>query len=74
MSKSFQLINNYFLFFLFFWVAASGNLGNLGIIYNVNESFCNIIGMSKENLIGRNCNCFMPKIFSEIHDCDSLVY
>jgi ABC-type transport system involved in cytochrome c biogenesis permease subunit len=49
-------------------LTVSGNLGNLGIIKNVNNEITRILGYSKTELLGQNIIYIMPRFLSEIHD------
>jgi len=50
------------------FIIINGNYKNMGIITDLGPSIPEMFGYSKAELINRNVNVLMPKIFAEVHD------
>jgi len=49
-------------------ICISGQLNKLGMITNFNNSFCNLFGYQRKELIGENISYLMPEIYRSIHE------
>ena len=49
-------------------ITASGNIKSCGNITNCNGEITNILGYTKNEIIGQNVNKLMPKVYGDFHD------
>ncbi|KAL4466115.1 hypothetical protein ABPG74_004352 [Tetrahymena malaccensis] len=49
-------------------ISVSGNLNQVGMVVNTNNEIEQLLGYSKNDVIGQNINKLMPKVYGDIHD------